>query len=170
MHVYLHCRWYMLRALSQKFPNPVNETSSRIVAAGVVLLCGMYIVTLSNWVLFFLIYGFAARVVAGPTYSPLALFVTKVITPSLRMQHRYTPGPPKRFAQLIGLLVSSSAGILELTGHNQGALIAICVLVVAATLEAGLGVCLGCVMFKQLMRLNLIPEKICLECADISRK
>lgn len=168
MHVYLHCRWYMLRALSQKFPNPVNETSSRIVAAGVVLLCGMYIVTLSNWVLCFLIYGFAARVVAGPTYSPLALLVTKVITPSLRMQHLYTPGPPKRFAQLIGLLVSGSAGILELTSHNQASLIAVCILAVAATLEAGLGVCLGCIIFKQLMRLNLIPERICLECSNIS--
>lgn len=160
----------MLRAISQKFPNPVNETSSRIVAAGVVLLCGMYIITLSNWVLYMLIYGFAARVIAGPTYSPLALLVTKVITPSLRMQHRYTPGPPKRFAQLIGLLVSSSAGILEFTGHSQGALIAICVLVIAATLESGLGFCLGCVMFKQLMRLNLIPERICLECANISKR
>ncbi|MCB1719071.1 MAG: DUF4395 family protein, partial [Candidatus Competibacteraceae bacterium] len=41
-------------------------------------------------------------------------------------------------------------------------------LVVAASLEAVFAFCLGCVVFNRLMRIGLIPEDVCLECADIS--
>jgi hypothetical protein len=37
----------------------------------------------------------------------------------------------------------------------------------AATLEAGFGICLGCRMFGQLMRLGVIPEQTCLACSDV---
>ena len=30
--------------------------------------------------------------------------------------------------------------------------------------------CLGCVIFGQLMRWNLVPESVCLECSDITRR
>jgi len=32
-----------------------------------------------------------------------------------------------------------------------------------------LGYCLGCTVFGWLMRRGVIPEKICVECADLSR-
>jgi hypothetical protein len=41
-------------------------------------------------------------------------------------------------------------------------------LVVAATLEAALGLCIGCKVFAGLMRAGVIPETVCVECADIS--
>ena len=43
-------------------------------------------------------------------------------------------------------------------------------LAVAASLEAALGFCLGCKVFALLMRVGVIPEEICLDCADISRR
>ena len=51
------------------FPNPVNETSARIVAAGVVGMATIAITADQPWLLVPLTYGFAARVVAGPTFS-----------------------------------------------------------------------------------------------------
>jgi hypothetical protein len=41
---------------------------------------------------------------------------------------------------------------------------------VAATLEAGLGLCIGCRIFAGLIRLGVVPERICLECADLSAR
>ena len=35
-------------------------------------------------------------------------------------------------------------------------------------LESVLGICVGCIVFRGLMRLGVIPEEVCLECADIS--
>jgi hypothetical protein len=48
--------------------------------------------------------------------------------------------------------------------------VVIAMLTVAASLEAFLGFCLGCVIFGQLMRWNLIPESVCEDCNDITRR
>ena len=44
------------------------------------------------------------------------------------------------------------------------------VMVVFPALEAGLGLCVGCILFGALMRLGLVPDHICVECADISKR
>ena len=44
------------------FPNPVNETSARIVAAGVVAISTLFLLTNSTLVLIALTYGFVDRV------------------------------------------------------------------------------------------------------------
>jgi hypothetical protein len=45
----------------------------------------------------------------------------------------------------------------------------IALILVAASLEAFAGFCLGCVMFARLMRAGVIPEAVCEACADLSR-
>ena len=67
------------------FPNPVNETSARLVAAGVVAQAVVFLVVREWWVLVPLAYGFVARVLAGPRFSPLGRVVTQVVTPRLRV-------------------------------------------------------------------------------------
>jgi hypothetical protein len=158
----------VLRSLWDRFPNPVNETSARVVATGVVLMGLTFLLTSSGWVLAVLAYGFAARVLAGPTFSPLGLLATKVVTPRLDVQHKFCPRAPKRFAQSVGLVFSGGAALAWLLGAPVVAYVLIVGLVVAASLEAALGFCLGCVVFNRLMRWGAIPESVCEECADIS--
>jgi hypothetical protein len=55
-----------------------------------------------------------------------------------------------------------------LAGAPGAARIVVALLVVAATLEAALGFCLGCKVFALLMRAGLIPEGVCAECNDLS--
>ena len=50
-----------------RFPDPVNEVSARLVAAGVVVQCAAILVTGWRWLLIPLAYGFVARVATGPT-------------------------------------------------------------------------------------------------------
>lgn len=152
------------------FPNPVNETSARVVATGVVAMGVLYAATGWGWVLVPLTYGFFARVLAGPTLSPLGRLATQVVTPRLRIEHRFSAGPPKRFAQSIGLVFSATASVLFLVGAPDASRAVIAALVVAAGLEAFAGFCLGCWMFARLMRLGLIPESVCEECNDISAR
>jgi hypothetical protein len=153
------------------FPNPVNETSARVVAGGVVGLAGSAIALDQPWLVIPLTYGFAARVAAGPRLSPLGLLATKVITPRLHLQHRYSPGPPKRVAQAIGLVLSLTALLLHYRfGRPRASKLVLSALVAAAGLEAGFGICLACKMFAVAMRAGVVPESICEECNDIWRQ
>jgi len=63
---------------------------------------------------------------------------------------------------------SVTALVLELAGAGTAAVIVIAMLLVAASLEAFVGFCLGCVMFSGLIRLGVVPESVCVECADIT--
>ena len=150
------------------FPNPVNETSARLVAAGVVLIGTIFLLTNSTLVLVALTYGFAARVAAGPAFSPLALFVTRVVTPKLKFEHKFVPGPPKRFAQTIGLTFAATALALTLLDYSVAAQLVIAALIFAATLESVFAICLGCIAFSYLIKLGAIPESVCESCNDIS--
>lgn len=162
-----------LRSMSERlfsFPNPVNETSARLVATGVVLQSIAFLVLREWWVLVPLAYGFVARVLTGPTLSPLGTLVTKVITPRLRVEHRFVPGPPKRFAQGIGVVFSVAGLIASLAGADVLAVVVIAGLLGAASLEAFAGYCLGCTIFNALIRAGLVPASVCEECADISAR
>ena len=152
------------------FPNPVNETSARLVAGGVVAQGVAFLAVRQWWVLVPLVYGFLARVLTGPTLSPLGQFVTRVVTPRLDVVHRFVPGPPKRFAQSIGLTFSASALLAWGLGAHPVTYVLIAGLVGAATLESVFAICLGCIIFNKLMRWGLIPDQVCVECNDLSRR
>ena len=153
-----------------RFPNPVNEIAARLVAGGVVLMTLTYLVTGHPLVLAVVAYGFVARVASGPRFSPLGLLATRVVVPRLRVEPRLVPGPPKRFAQGIGAVLSVSALVAHLAGSTGLAAMLVGAIVVAASLEAFLAFCLGCQIFAILMRLGVVPESVCLECADISAR
>jgi len=149
------------------FPNPVNEKAARVVAAGVVALSVLAIATGWRWLLIVLALGFAARVASGPRFSPLGLLATRVIAPRLGSP-RPVPGPPKRFAQAVGLTFSLAAVLLAFAfDAPTAAWIVTGVLAGAAFLEAALGLCLGCQVFALLMRAGVIPRAVCEECANI---
>lgn len=149
------------------FPHPVNETSARVVATGVVIMSVAYAVTGAAWLLIPLTYGFFARVTTGPAFSPLGLIATKVITPRINTKHRFVAGPPKRFAQFIGLVFSASASVLWLLDLGTASRVVAAALAAAAFLEAALALCLGCVMFGFMMRLGVIPERVCEQCNNL---
>jgi hypothetical protein len=156
-----------LRALFS-FPNPVNEVSARLVAGAVVVMAAAAVALDEPWILAGLAYGFVARVLAGPSLSPLGQLVTRVVTPRLALAPKPVPGPPKRFAQGIGAVLSVTAAVLALGFGLRGlAYILVGLLIVAATLESVFAICLGCKIFAALMRAGVIPPWVCAECADI---
>jgi hypothetical protein len=150
------------------FPNPVNEKAARVVA-GVVLVTALVILATGwYWLLIPLAYGFWARVLTGPTLSPLGWLAQNIIGPRLGAK-KPVPGPPKRFAQGIGAAVSTTALVLGvILGLHVAADAVLAVLVIAAGLESIVAYCLGCQVFGWLMRAGLIPDSVCAECADVS--
>lgn len=153
------------------FPDPVNEVSARLVAAGVVLMCVATIAFDLPWMTAVIAYGFVARVLTGPTLSPLGQFVTRVVTPRLAVPARPVPGPPKRVAQGMGAVMSSTAAVLALGfGATGAAYVVLALLAGAATLESVFALCLGCKIFAFLMRAGVIPEEVCERCKDLGAR
>ena len=146
------------------FPNPVNEVAARSVAGMVLALALATILTGEPWLLLFLVYGFVARVLTGPTLSAIGLIATRLVVPLLNIPEKPVPGPPKRFAQFVGLVVSSVGAVLFIWVSPIAGKSVLGVLAVFAALESGFGFCAGCFVFGYLMRWGLIPESVCLAC------
>ena len=149
------------------FPHPVNEVAARWVAGMVAVLTLTIILTNLYWLIFVLAYGFFARALTGPKLSPIGLLATLVFVPRFGNHKKLVAGPPKRFAQAVGLMFSAIALVMiygfGLYGFGEGVLI---VLAIFATMESAFGFCAGCLVFGYLMKLGFIPEEICKRCAD----
>jgi len=150
------------------FPHPVNEFAARLVAGMVVLLILTILLTGYTPLLWILFYGFSARVLTGPTLSPMGLLATKVIIPILGNPNKPVAGPPKRFAQFIGFILSSLSLLAEFVLLSSNlAYILIIIIAVFAILESVVGFCAGCFVFSQLMKIGVIPASTCEKCNNI---
>ena len=110
--------------------------------------------TQEPWVIAVIAYGFVARVLTGPTLSPLGQLVTKVITPRLGIAGS---GLGTALTQLV---LSVTAAVLAIGfGEQAAANVLLAALVAAATLESVFGYCLGCKIFALLMKAGIVPEE-----------
>lgn len=151
------------------FPRVVDDVSVRLVAA-VVLVVTVLALALGAWWLYVpLLVDFALRAGIGPQASPVALAVNRWVRPRLSTPKRPTAGPPKRFAATIGVVMCAAIVALWATGAAYPLLVGLgVVMVLFPALESIFGICAGCLLFSALMRVGLVPEEVCLECADIS--
>ena len=149
------------------FPNPVNEKAARVVAGAVAVVCVIGLATSAYWLFIPLAPGFWARVLTGPTLSPLGRLATSVIAPRLG-DPAYVSGPPKRFAQGMGAAFTTAGAVLAvglgLHGAGDGLY---ATMIVAASLESVFRICVGCRLFAVLMATGVVPQEVCAECADV---
>ena len=151
------------------FPDPANDYAARMVAGMVTALCLVAILGDQHWLLFVLAYGFLARVLTGPTLSPAGLLATKVLVPLFGNHVKPVPGPPKRFAQGIGVVFSLSALLLYwVFGQALASDVVLGILAFFAGLEAFAGFCTGCYVFAVMMHWGLLPASVCEPCNSLS--
>jgi hypothetical protein len=148
------------------FPRTINEKAARVVA-GVVAVVGLVaLLAPAHSLVIVLAYGFWARVLTGPKLSPLGALASRVIAPRLGAP-KTVAGPPKRFAQGMGAAMTTAAVVALALGASGVVSALLILLVIAATLESVFAFCLGCQVFALLMRIGVIPDEICAECANI---
>jgi|SRR5947209_15894713 len=149
------------------FPTTLNEKAARVVAGVVLVLSGLTLATGWYWLVATMAYGFVARVLSGPTLSPLGRVASTVVAPWLG-EPKPVAGAPKRFAQGIGAVFTTAAAVLALGfGLHGAADVLLVAMIIAAGLESVFAVCVGCKLFGLLMRAGIVPDEICAECADI---
>ncbi len=150
------------------FPAQVNERAARLVAAVVAASAAASLLFGLTWMPWLLAAGFLLRVGWGPKVSPLAraaLWLAPKIWEPLPV-----PGRPKRFAQGIGAGVTLTSGLLGAAGQNSASAGLLAMLVVFATLEAGVGFCCGCWMFARLQERGWVAADACDVCVVPTRR
>ena len=156
-------------AANPRFPRVVDDVTVRLIAVVVLVLAVAALGLHQWWIYAVLAVDFTLRVTYGPKASPVALGVQRLVRPRVGAAKRPTAGPPKRFAAGIGAVLTTAAAVLWALDVAAPVVVTIgVVMVVFPALESILGICVGCKAFAVLMRLGVVPEEICLECADIS--
>lgn len=152
-----------------RFPRVVDDVTVRLIAAVVLVLAIAALALHQWWIYAVLAVDFTLRVAFGAKASPVAQGVQRLVRPRVAAAKRPTAGPPKRFAAGIGAALTAAAAVLWALGTAAPVVVTIgVVMIVFPALESILGICVGCKVFSVLMKLGVVPEEICVECADIS--
>lgn len=97
---------------------------------------------------------FAVAAFIGLNRSPYAIVFARAVRPRIGPPTELEDARPPRFAQVVGLAFTTVALVALLAGATTIALIATGFALVAALLNAVLGLCLGCELYLALRRLT----------------
>lgn len=97
---------------------------------------------------------FAVAALISLQKSPYAIFFAKVVRPRIGRPAELEDSRPPRFAQLVGLGFTAAALIAFLAGATTVGYVATVFALVAALLNASVGLCLGCELYLALRRLT----------------
>ena len=160
-----------------RFPAVVDDVTVRLIAAVVLVIGTVALATQQWWLYAVLALDFTLRAAIGPQVSPIAIAVQRWVRPVVKAPRRPTAGAPKRFAATIGAVMTLGATALWVAHLVTGSSIALAwvvvigvVMAVFPALESVFGICVGCHLFGLLMRVGLVPEEVCLDCADITKR
>jgi len=139
-------------------PTQVDPRGLRVVAAITAVVLAAVLVIPSEPVRIVLlavqVAVFATAALIGLQASPYAIFYAKVVRPRIGAPAELEDARPPRFAQVVGLAFTTIALVALLVGATTIALVATAFALVAALLNAAVGLCLGCEMYLVLRRLT----------------
>jgi len=92
----------------------------------------------------------------GNSKHPFGIFYKKVVRPKLAAPKELEDARPPRFAQFVGLVVTSLGFVLLALNVPFGIAIAAGALFAASTLQAYFAFCIGCQMYLGLRRIGII--------------
>ena len=142
----------------------VNENKTRITAVLIALLSVAYLFT-GLWAIpLFLLIDFFIRVFNNGKYSPLHI-ISDYAVAKFSIPNKPTDRAPKRFAALIGFVISDLIFLFQLLQLEQLSFYLAILLLVFSCLEGFLGFCAGCYVYaflKRFSRSNKLNEVVIL--------
>ena len=157
--------------IPHRYPSVVDGVTVRLVAATVLVIGLVAIGTHQWWLYAVLAADFVPRAIWGPSRSFLATAVLRFVRGHVPVPPRSTAGAPKRFAAVIGAVMTSLAAVAWVVWLATGlhaALAAVwviaAVMVLFPTLEALFGYCVGCRIYGVLARRGWVRPDLCVDC------
>ena len=136
-------------------PQPKVDPRGLRFAAGVTsVLLALTLVTGNAWPLAVQTAVFAISVAFGVQASPYSLVFRRLIRPRLGPPAELEDAAPPRFAQLVGLVFAVAGLTGYLTGATVLGVVATALALVAAFVNAAVGLCLGCEAYLLIKRIT----------------
>jgi hypothetical protein len=136
-------------------PTQVDPRGLRVSAGITAVVLALVLVTPdpSNVVLLAIqVAVFAVSALVSLQVSPYSVFFAKVVRPRIGSPAELEDARPPRFAQVVGLGFTTAALIAFLAGATTVGYVATVFALVAALLNASIGLCLGCELYLVLRR------------------
>jgi hypothetical protein len=139
-------------------PTHIDPRGARVAAALTSLVLALVLLTAPGPVATALLAAqaavFAVGAVAGVQRTPYAWLFRTLVRPRLGPPRELEDAAPPRFAQAVGLGFASLGLLALLAGLTTLGLLAVGFALVAALLNAALGLCLGCEVYLLARRLT----------------
>jgi hypothetical protein len=136
-------------------PQPKVDPRGLRFAAGITsVLLALTLVTGNAWPLAVQAAVFAISVAFGVQASPYSLVFRRLIRPRLGPPGELEDAAPPRFAQLVGLVFAVAGLAGYLTGATVLGVVATALALVAAFVNAAVGLCLGCEAYLLIKRIT----------------
>jgi len=141
---------------NQTVPNQaqVDPRGLRFAAAVTTVVLALTLVLNNPWPLAVQTVVFAIAVAFGVQASPYAQFFKRVVRPRLGPPAELESAVPPRFAQLVGLVFAVVGLAGYLTGAEVLGVVATGFALVAAFVNAAVGLCLGCEAYLLIQRIR----------------
>jgi len=143
------------------FPDTADANVVRLTSLlslfSVIICCAFYNRDVTKWAVLGLAVEYFIRFVYGAAYSVCGAAAMAILS---RVEPRWSCGAPKQFAAFCGLFFSALAALVFLAGSPLGALIVLCMLAGAQTLEGVFNFCLGCWMFGHAISFGVVAPSV----------
>jgi hypothetical protein len=136
-------------------PAQVDPRGLRVVAGITAVVLALVLVTpdpVNVVVLAVQVAVFAVSALISLQKSPYAILFAKVVRPRFGPPAELEDARPPRFAQVVGLVFTAAALIAFVTGATTVGYVATVFALVAALLNASIGLCLGCELYLAVRR------------------
>jgi hypothetical protein len=127
----------------------LEENKVRLVAAQVVVVCAIILLTGLHWLALALAFDFSVR--AFTTWPSALGFVAQKVTSWLSLKTIPVFAPPKKFAAGVGVVFSVSIFALLFANYNSLASVVGAVLIFCAVLESVFKFCVGCFVYDKIV-------------------
>ncbi|MGJ7441134.1 DUF4395 domain-containing protein [Aquipuribacter sp. MA13-6] len=134
-------------------PGAIDPRGPRFAAVMTSLVLAAVVVTGAWWLLALQALLFATTVALGPGRGPWGVLFRTLVRPRLAPPTWWEDPAAPRFAQLVGLLVVGVGLLLAALGVPGAVVASAAVALFAAGLNAVFGICLGCAVYRFLLRL-----------------
>ena len=138
---------------NSKYPTQVNQAMVRSNALLTIIITAAALVT-GLWSLMALLAAdFVVRGFFNPRLSPLSMLSSRLVS-ILPFTHKSIYFPPKQFAARVGMVFSTASALLLFAELPGTAVLVMGTLIVFASMECFLNICMGCIVYNGLLSMR----------------
>lgn len=130
-----------------QIPNQVDLAKVRSNALQTIIITLVAVLTTEWWIMGLLAIDFFIRGFMNPKWSILSRISGRFFAKVLPFGHKLIFFPPKQFAARVGFGFSIVAAGLMFSGYLTAGILVAVTLVVFASLECFLNICMGCIVY-----------------------